>query len=82
MNVFEFQQAKDMVMDLIRDQGFREQRSEYGSRMGGSVGEGLDVSCDVGEFTVTILCVQGLNINIWCAVRSPRFPCRASQWGS
>lgn len=38
-----------MVMDLIRDQGFRDQRGEYGSRMGG--GEGLDVSRDVGELT-------------------------------
>lgn len=46
------QQAKDMVMDLIRDQGFREQRGEYGSRAGGGGsggggggGEGgLDVS--------------------------------------
>uniref|UniRef100_A0A8C1L1U9 K Homology domain-containing protein n=1 Tax=Cyprinus carpio TaxID=7962 RepID=A0A8C1L1U9_CYPCA len=33
---FKVQQAKDMVMDLIRDQGFREQRGEYGSRAGGS----------------------------------------------
>lgn len=37
------QQAKDMVMDLIRDQGFREQRGEYGSRVSGGEG-GLDVS--------------------------------------
>lgn len=29
-------------MELIRDQGFREQRSEYGSRVGG--GDSLDVS--------------------------------------
>lgn len=36
------QQAKDMVMDLIRDQGFRDQRGEYGSRAGG--GDSLDVS--------------------------------------
>lgn len=36
------QQAKEMVMELIRDQGFREQRGEYGSRVGG--GETLDVS--------------------------------------
>lgn len=48
-HTFYFQQAKDMVMDLIRDQGFREQRGEYGSRMGGGGGggEGLDVSVDV-----------------------------------
>uniref|UniRef100_A0AAR2IN84 K Homology domain-containing protein n=1 Tax=Pygocentrus nattereri TaxID=42514 RepID=A0AAR2IN84_PYGNA len=38
---FKVQQAKEMVMELIRDQGFREQRGEYGSRMGG--GDGLDV---------------------------------------
>ncbi|XP_053484385.1 far upstream element-binding protein 1 isoform X4 [Ictalurus punctatus] len=50
---FKVQQAKDMVMDLIRDQGFREQRSEYGSRMGGSVGEGLDVP--VPRFAVGIV---------------------------
>lgn len=31
-----------MVMELIRDQGFREQRGEYGSRVGG--GDSLDVS--------------------------------------
>uniref|UniRef100_A0A8C7HWW9 Far upstream element (FUSE) binding protein 1 n=1 Tax=Oncorhynchus kisutch TaxID=8019 RepID=A0A8C7HWW9_ONCKI len=44
---FKVQQAKDMVMELIREQGFREQRGEYGSRMGGGGGgggEGLDVS--------------------------------------
>lgn len=29
-------------MELIRDQGFREQRGEYGSRVGG--GDSLDVS--------------------------------------
>ncbi|CAG5896425.1 unnamed protein product, partial [Menidia menidia] len=39
---FKVQQAKDMVMELIRDQGFREQRGEYGSRIGG--GDSLDVS--------------------------------------
>uniref|UniRef100_A0AAX7VFT4 K Homology domain-containing protein n=1 Tax=Astatotilapia calliptera TaxID=8154 RepID=A0AAX7VFT4_ASTCA len=37
---FKVQQAKEMVMELIRDQGFREQRSEYGSRIGG---DSLDV---------------------------------------
>lgn len=41
-------------MDLIRDQGFREQRGEYGSRMGGGGGgggggEGLDVSRVYGD---------------------------------
>uniref|UniRef100_A0A8C9WWZ4 Far upstream element (FUSE) binding protein 1 n=1 Tax=Sander lucioperca TaxID=283035 RepID=A0A8C9WWZ4_SANLU len=30
---FKVQQAKEMVMELIRDQGFREQRGEYGSRV-------------------------------------------------
>lgn len=40
------QQAKDMVLELIRDQGgFREARSEYGSRLGGN--EGIDVSMGV-----------------------------------
>lgn len=39
--VFPLQQAKEMVMELIRDQGFREQRGEYGSRLGG---DSLDVS--------------------------------------
>lgn len=29
-----------MVMELIRDQGFREQRGEYGSRVGGGGGGG------------------------------------------
>uniref|UniRef100_A0A8B9H092 Far upstream element (FUSE) binding protein 1 n=1 Tax=Astyanax mexicanus TaxID=7994 RepID=A0A8B9H092_ASTMX len=37
---FKVQQAKEMVMELIRDQGFREQRGEYGSRMGGGGGGG------------------------------------------
>uniref|UniRef100_A0AAY4DK96 K Homology domain-containing protein n=1 Tax=Denticeps clupeoides TaxID=299321 RepID=A0AAY4DK96_9TELE len=46
------QQAKEMVMDLIRDQGFREQRGEYGSRMGGG-GESLDVP--VPRFAVGIV---------------------------
>uniref|UniRef100_A0A671VEN8 Far upstream element (FUSE) binding protein 1 n=1 Tax=Sparus aurata TaxID=8175 RepID=A0A671VEN8_SPAAU len=42
---FKVQQAKEMVMELIRDQGFREQRGEYGSRVGGGGGGGdsLDV---------------------------------------
>uniref|UniRef100_A0A8B9J6F3 Far upstream element-binding protein 1 n=1 Tax=Astyanax mexicanus TaxID=7994 RepID=A0A8B9J6F3_ASTMX len=48
---FKVQQAKEMVMELIRDQGFREQRGEYGSRMGG--GEGLDVP--VPRFAVGIV---------------------------
>lgn len=40
---FLFQQAKEMVLELIRDQGgFREVRNEYGSRIGGN--EGIDVS--------------------------------------
>lgn len=64
---FYFQQAKDMVMDLIRDQGFREQRSEYGSRMGG--GEGLDVS--VGEAIFLFLQLQNcmpfaVLTLVWC----------------
>lgn len=42
MYFFSLQQAKEMVMELIRDQGFREQRGEYGSRIGG--GDSLDVS--------------------------------------
>ncbi|KAL0966969.1 hypothetical protein UPYG_G00302890 [Umbra pygmaea] len=47
---FKVQQAKEMVMELIREQGFREQRGEYGSRMGG---EGLDVP--VPRFAVGIV---------------------------
>eukprot|EP00063_Salmo_salar_P068327 XP_014043162.1 PREDICTED: far upstream element-binding protein 1 isoform X1 [Salmo salar] len=54
---FKVQQAKDMVMELIREQGFREQRGEYGSRMGGGGGggggEGLDVP--VPRFAVGIV---------------------------
>ncbi|RXM35024.1 Far upstream element-binding protein 1 [Acipenser ruthenus] len=50
---FKVQQAKDMVMELIRDQGgFREQRNEYGSRMGGN-DCGLDVP--VPRFAVGIV---------------------------
>ncbi|XP_056388594.1 far upstream element-binding protein 1 isoform X2 [Hyla sarda] len=38
---YKVQQAKDMVLELIRDQGgFREARNEYGSRLGGN--EGID----------------------------------------
>ncbi|KAM9720078.1 far upstream element-binding protein 1 isoform 1-T1 [Menidia menidia] len=48
---FKVQQAKDMVMELIRDQGFREQRGEYGSRIGG--GDSLDVP--VPRFAVGIV---------------------------
>ncbi|XP_056598513.1 far upstream element-binding protein 1 isoform X4 [Triplophysa dalaica] len=48
---FKVQQAKDMVMDLIRDQGFRDQRGEYGSRAGG--GDSLDVP--VPRFAVGIV---------------------------
>uniref|UniRef100_A0AAX7UX42 K Homology domain-containing protein n=1 Tax=Astatotilapia calliptera TaxID=8154 RepID=A0AAX7UX42_ASTCA len=47
---FKVQQAKEMVMELIRDQGFREQRSEYGSRIGG---DSLDVP--VPRFAVGIV---------------------------
>ncbi|XP_061151938.1 far upstream element-binding protein 1 isoform X2 [Syngnathus typhle] len=55
---FKVQQAKEMVMELIRDQGFREQRGEYGSRIGGgggggSGGETLDVP--VPRFAVGIV---------------------------
>ncbi|MGH0152983.1 UNVERIFIED_CONTAM: hypothetical protein FKN15_059546 [Acipenser sinensis] len=50
---FKVQQAKEMVMELIRDQGgFREQRNEYGSRMGGN-DCGLDVP--VPRFAVGIV---------------------------
>eukprot|EP00061_Rhincodon_typus_P015878 g43800.t1 len=47
---FKVQQAKDMVMDLIRDReqgGFREQRNEYGSRLGGT-NEALDAGVPPG----------------------------------
>ncbi|XP_039672173.1 far upstream element-binding protein 1 isoform X5 [Perca fluviatilis] len=55
---FKVQQAKEMVMELIRDQGFREQRGEYGSRVGGGGGGGgggdsLDVP--VPRFAVGIV---------------------------
>ncbi|XP_051866600.1 LOW QUALITY PROTEIN: far upstream element-binding protein 1 [Pristis pectinata] len=52
---YKVQQAKDMVMDLIRDRdqgGFREQRNEYGSRVGGT-NETLDVP--VPRFAVGIV---------------------------
>uniref|UniRef100_A0A3Q3JNI9 K Homology domain-containing protein n=1 Tax=Monopterus albus TaxID=43700 RepID=A0A3Q3JNI9_MONAL len=48
---FKVQQAKEMVMELIRDQGFREQRGEYGTRIGG--GDSLDVP--VPRFAVGIV---------------------------
>ncbi|XP_037538319.1 far upstream element-binding protein 1 isoform X2 [Nematolebias whitei] len=48
---FKVQQAKEMVMELIRDHGFREQRGEYGSRLGG--GDSLDVP--VPRFAVGIV---------------------------
>ncbi|XP_069088328.1 far upstream element-binding protein 1 isoform X2 [Pleurodeles waltl] len=49
---YKVQQAKDMVMELIRDQqGFREARSEYGSRIGGN--EGIDVP--IPRFAVGIV---------------------------
>uniref|UniRef100_A0A3B3WL51 K Homology domain-containing protein n=1 Tax=Poecilia mexicana TaxID=48701 RepID=A0A3B3WL51_9TELE len=48
---FKVQQAKEMVMELIREQGFREQRGEYGSRVGG--GDSLDVP--VPRFAVGIV---------------------------
>uniref|UniRef100_A0A8C4IW72 Far upstream element (FUSE) binding protein 1 n=1 Tax=Dicentrarchus labrax TaxID=13489 RepID=A0A8C4IW72_DICLA len=43
---FKVQQAKEMVMELIRDQGFREQRGEYGSRVGGD--EALNLLLNLG----------------------------------
>ncbi|XP_069795413.1 far upstream element-binding protein 1 isoform X3 [Narcine bancroftii] len=52
---YKVQQAKDMVMDLIRDRdqgGFREQRNEYGSRVGGT-NETLDIP--VPRFAVGIV---------------------------
>ena len=51
-NFYRVQQAKEMVLELIREQGFREQRGEYGSRVGGGGGggggggDGLDVSTE------------------------------------
>ncbi|KAK0132007.1 Far upstream element-binding protein 2 [Merluccius polli] len=48
--LFKVQQAKELVMELIRDQGFREQRGEYGSRLGG---DNLDVP--VPRFAVGIV---------------------------
>ncbi|KAG8555317.1 hypothetical protein GDO81_017668 [Engystomops pustulosus] len=49
---YKVQQAKDMVLELIRDQGgFREPRNEYGSRIGGN--EGIDVP--IPRFAVGIV---------------------------
>ncbi|KAG8437198.1 hypothetical protein GDO86_008044 [Hymenochirus boettgeri] len=49
---YKVQQAKDMVLELIRDQGgFREVRNEYGSRIGGN--EGIDVP--IPRFAVGIV---------------------------
>ncbi|XP_056388596.1 far upstream element-binding protein 1 isoform X4 [Hyla sarda] len=49
---YKVQQAKDMVLELIRDQGgFREARNEYGSRLGGN--EGIDVP--IPRFAVGIV---------------------------
>uniref|UniRef100_A0A8C5BF94 Far upstream element (FUSE) binding protein 1 n=1 Tax=Gadus morhua TaxID=8049 RepID=A0A8C5BF94_GADMO len=53
---FKVQQAKELVMELIRDQGFREQRGEYGSRLGG--GDSLDwflLTVPVPRFAVGIV---------------------------
>uniref|UniRef100_A0A4W5PCM3 K Homology domain-containing protein n=1 Tax=Hucho hucho TaxID=62062 RepID=A0A4W5PCM3_9TELE len=51
---FKVQQAKEMVMELIREQGFREQRGEYGSRMGGG-GGGRSLLVPVPRFAVGIV---------------------------
>lgn len=49
--LFLLQQAKEMVLELIRDQGgFREVRNEYGSRIGGN--EGIDVSKNPNQMTM------------------------------
>lgn len=49
---YKVQQAKDMVLELIRDQGgFREARNDYGSRIGGN--EGIDVP--IPRFAVGIV---------------------------
>lgn len=49
MIFFLLQQAKEMVLELIRDQGgFREVRNEYGSRIGGN--EGIDVSINIQKW--------------------------------
>ncbi|XP_030259304.1 far upstream element-binding protein 1 isoform X5 [Sparus aurata] len=52
---FKVQQAKEMVMELIRDQGFREQRGEYGSRVGGGGGGGDSLDVPVPRFAVGIV---------------------------
>ncbi|CAL8366140.1 unnamed protein product [Boreogadus saida] len=51
---FKVQQAKELVMELIRDQGFREQRGEYGSRLGGGGGGGGGDSLDVVNIEVPV----------------------------
>ncbi|XP_064416376.1 far upstream element-binding protein 1 isoform X4 [Latimeria chalumnae] len=49
---YKVQQAKEMVLELIRDQGgFRDARNEYGSRIGGN--EGIEVP--IPRFTVGIV---------------------------
>ncbi|XP_063742676.1 far upstream element-binding protein 1 isoform X8 [Eleginops maclovinus] len=52
---FKVQQAKEMVMELIRDQGFREQRGEYGSRVGGGSNNGDSLDVPVPRFAVGIV---------------------------
>ncbi|XP_053549305.1 far upstream element-binding protein 1 isoform X2 [Bombina bombina] len=45
---YKVQQAKEMVLDLIRDQGgFREPRNDYGSRIGGGGGGGGNEGIDI-----------------------------------
>ncbi|KAM4641062.1 far upstream element-binding protein 1 isoform 6-T6 [Discoglossus pictus] len=49
---YKVQQAKEMVLDLIREQGgFREARNDYGSRLGGN--EGIDIP--IPRFAVGIV---------------------------
>lgn len=66
-------------MDLIRDQGFREQRGEYGSRVGGD-------SLDVGVCILRLISQSGWHkfINIvavaWCQGSSSPVCSRNCDW--
>lgn len=62
-------------MDLIRDQGFREQRGEYGSRVGGD-------SLDVGVLYLKIkstFCVTSIALSILLLTFGVRFQSLGSQ---
>lgn len=51
-------------MELIRDQGFREQRGEYGSRVGGGGGGGGGGSVGGDSLDVSI-CSNLFHLSVW-----------------